>query len=308
MNDYLKTESGYQYLFSKIKVRYIFLDLFLILIFLSIVMAIIGIIYPPLETISDNREHPYYDFYYSSFVSIAFFIICQRILKKLNSEQIYTDQLLGKFPLNKKLWLSVFIVIAANIILLWGISLVNIFLNTVILQNQIAETNSNLIYDKDNLIVKILFWLVLFTFSVIILPITIELIRALILHRWGTKWGIITGILMSSCLFGLIGFSQGLLGFISLSIWNIIQALLYIKTRSLIPPIIGYAFLNFIGFASNFIVVNSAKTTVNPEITMSYLWVGIVLIIISVPALIYFLKIPKNILELPYIANDRPNS
>ncbi|MDJ0724560.1 MAG: hypothetical protein QNJ38_05555 [Prochloraceae cyanobacterium] len=113
---------------------------------------------------------------------------------------------------------------------------------------------------------------------------------------------------MSSFLDGLISFFQGILSLISLLIWNIIQAFLYIKTRSLIPAIISYALLYFINFVSLFIETNLDTITTNPEITFFYLWVGIIYIIMSIPALIYFLEIPKNIEALPYLANDRPNS
>ncbi len=309
MNDYLKTESGDRYLFSKMKVRYIFLELFLILMFLSIIMAIIGAIYPPLQEIIESQEHQFYPFFSLSLISLLCIAICHRIFKKLYTKQIYIKQLVGKFPFKKKLWMPVFITIAANILLCWGMGRVNRFLNTVIFQNPIAETNSNFIYDGDNLALKVIYWGLLFTIYVIILPITIEFIfRGLILHRWATKWGIIPGILMSSCLFGLIGLNDGLLGFTSFSIWNIIQALLYIKTRSLIPPIISYALLYFISFVSLFIEANLDTITTNPEITFFYLWVGIIYIIMSIPVLIYFLEIPKNIEALPYLANDRPNS
>ncbi len=310
MNEELKTQSNYQSLFSKVKVRYIFLDLFLLSILFGIILAIIILIYPPFEKIFQDTPDNYFSSFFSNITLIVYFIlILLRLFKKLNYQQIDISKIFGKFPSKKNIWGQVFILISASELLFWGINRVRLFFNTIVFPRLIEETRSNLIYDGNNIILNFIVLVLSFILEVVIMPITIEFIfRGLILHRWATKWGLIPGILISSFLYGLLALDSGFIGFIMFSIWGIIMSLLYIKTRSLIAPIIGLAFHLFIvTFMNDFIATYLVDEIPPPAITLQFLWVGILYIIMSLPSLIYFLKIPKNIAALPYIANEKMN-
>ncbi|MGF1488512.1 MAG: lysostaphin resistance A-like protein [Prochloraceae cyanobacterium] len=347
-------------LFSKLKVRHIFLKLFLLLfgfifalVNISGTIALIISIFNPAfgelffedDTFIEQLIDKNIFFLVAISYTFTFGVTCWLLLRTMKSNKIKIKPIIGKFSLKKRLWLSIFIVILANRILGYGVTQITLFCASLISQdfvkNALENTNESMIYNGDNFFLQFIYWLVfftslvsqdfvknalestnefiiynadyfflqviywllLFTITVIVAPITEEFIfRGAILHRWSTKWGIVAGILMSSFVFGLLHLN---IFVITISIGGIIYALLYIKTGSLLVPIIAHALNNFLFFVNFFLRDTLSIPRSSEEITILSLWYGIVNICMAVPALIYFLKMPKNIAALPYFSNQK---
>ncbi|HEY9638088.1 MAG TPA: CPBP family intramembrane glutamic endopeptidase [Coleofasciculaceae cyanobacterium] len=108
----------------------------------------------------------------------------------------------------------------------------------------------------------------------LVAPITEELIfRGILLHRWAIKWGVTPGLLLSTSLFAV--FHANIIG---LFVFGLMMALLYIRTRTLIVPIVCHALNNFIVIGLE--LVSTTSNTVEPtdllEQLHSYWWVGVV--------------------------------
>ncbi len=309
-------------LFSKLKVRHIFLKLFLLLfgfifalVNISGTIALIISIFNPAfgelffedDTFIEQLIDKNIFFLVAISYTFTFGVTCWLLLRTMKSNKIKIKPIIGKFSLKKRLWLSIFIVILANRILGYGVTQITLFCASLISQdfvkNALENTNESMIYNGDNFFLQFIYWLLLFTMTVIVAPITEEFIfRGAILHRWSTKWGIVAGILMSSFVFGLLHLN---IFVITISIGGIIYALLYIKTGSLLVPIIAHALNNFLFFVNFFLRDTLSIPRSSEEITILSLWYGIVNICMAVPALIYFLKMPKNIAALPYFSNQK---
>jgi hypothetical protein len=86
------------------------------------------------------------------------------------------------------------------------------------------------------------------------------------------------------------------------------MAVLYLKTRTLIVPIICHALNNLVAVGLELASQNSGTTEKFDVLTelRAYWWVGVVYIVLSAPWLITFLynNWPKPSLPLPYFANS----
>jgi uncharacterized protein len=70
-----------------------------------------------------------------------------------------------------------------------------------------------------------------------LVPIVEEFVfRGLLLHRWARKWGMTRGLLLSSFAFSLM--HKDLLGTF---VFGLVMALLYVRTQSLVVPIVCHA-------------------------------------------------------------------
>jgi hypothetical protein len=139
----------------------------------------------------------------------------------------------------------------------------------------------------------------------LVAPITEEfLFRGVLLHRWATKWGITPAILSSSILFGCVHANVNPFG---LSILGLVMALLYLKTRTLIVPMIAHFMNNSIVTFVQFLSMNFSRAPTNSANHHSWvdLWVGLLFIVLSAPFLVRFIykKWPNQRISLPYFAN-----
>jgi membrane protease YdiL (CAAX protease family) len=145
--------------------------------------------------------------------------------------------------------------------------------------------------------------LILFTVF-IVAPVTEEFIfRGVLLHRWTAKWGITPALLISALLFGLLHAN-----IIGLFVFGLMMALLYLKTRTLIVPIICHALNNLVAVGLELASQNSGTTERIDVLTelRTYWWVGLVYIVLSAPWLITFIynNWPKQSFCLPYFTNS----
>ena len=150
----------------------------------------------------------------------------------------------------------------------------------------------------------------LMLFSVVVVaPITEEFIfRGVLLHRWGTKWGVGPAIFLTSVLFGLL--HANLIG---LFVFGVVMALLYLSTRSLIVPIVAHAINNAI--ASGVELLTALTTpedlAINTlaEFRASW-WLGVLCLLVSAPWVLRYVVYhwPQPNAPLPYFANQAPRS
>ncbi len=150
----------------------------------------------------------------------------------------------------------------------------------------------------------------LMLFSVVVVaPITEEFIfRGVLLHRWGTKWGVGPAIFLTSVLFGLLHANV-----IGLFVFGVVTALLYLSTRSLIVPIVAHAINNAI--ASGVELLTALTTpedlAINTlaEFRASW-WLGVLCLLVSAPWVLRYVVYhwPQPNAPLPYFANQAPRS
>jgi membrane protease YdiL (CAAX protease family) len=107
--------------------------------------------------------------------------------------------------------------------------------------------------------------------TIILAPVTEEVLRVLALHRWSYKWSINRAVLLSSVCFAVLHVDL-LGGFL----FGVVMALLYIRLRTIWAPIAVHMTNNAV-FVS--LDVYSRHTGVIPEITVTvlrgYWWSGI---------------------------------
>jgi uncharacterized protein len=192
-----------------------------------------------------------------------------------------------------------------------GFSYLNLYGLSFILPNHVEK------YINEKYFTNI-FEIIPFAISAVILAPLIEefFVRGLVLHKWGLKWGIGSGILTSSLLFAMMHFRFDV---ISLFISGILFATLYFKTRNLISSILFHFFYNFLAVGLSIV---SFIGKLDGERTMStslqsyqsaakyFLWYPIFLVAISAPLLIYFIykNFPRNESILPYFLNEAKTS
>ncbi len=155
--------------------------------------------------------------------------------------------------------------------------------------------------------------ILLFLEIVVVAPIVEEFFfRGIILHRWATKWGVKPAIIASSILFGFCH-----LNFLGLSLFGVVMAILYLKTRSLIAPIFAHALNNAIAFV--WIVTEAKFSSVENASFLDQLlnnsaledfqaqwWQGVICFLVSLPFIWRFLSQnwSKNYTVLPYFTNS----
>ncbi|MEM1311114.1 MAG: type II CAAX endopeptidase family protein [Cyanobacteria bacterium P01_H01_bin.153] len=137
---------------------------------------------------------------------------------------------------------------------------------------------------------------------VVAAPILEEfLFRGFLLHRWGTRWNLPAAVLLSSILFGILHGNV-----IGLTMFGLIMALLYCRTGSLWAVIAVHALNNAIA-ASLEIITRLAGSTAPASLAdlRSNIWFGIVLLGISLPFLLKFIRRnwPQKQTPLPYFIN-----
>lgn len=138
---------------------------------------------------------------------------------------------------------------------------------------------------------------------VLIAPVTEEFIfRGVLLHRLALKWNLAIAIWVSSIIFGLLHPNP-----IGIAAVGFAWALLYIKTKSLVVPIIAHGMNNAIvvigEFATDFL---DSSNTSSAEMSGDEWIAGIFFLAISLPFILHFIyrRFPQKNQILPYFANQ----
>jgi membrane protease YdiL (CAAX protease family) len=127
------------------------------------------------------------------------------------------------------------------------------------------------------------------------------LFRGFLLHRWGTRWNPPVAVLMTSVLFGILHGNV-----IGLTLFGLVMALLYLRTNSLGVAIAIHALNNAI--AASLEVISRLTGNAEPaslEEFRSGVWFGAILLTVSMPFLIRFIRRnwPTKDTPLPYWVN-----
>lgn len=145
--------------------------------------------------------------------------------------------------------------------------------------------------------------------GVIIAPVIEEILfRGILLHRWSIKWDNQRAMLVSSLVFAIPHMDS----FFGNFVFGVVMGMLYIKTRTLIVPIISHMLNNAAAFGLGIFNVffMSAKTVDVLDEFRSYVWFGVLCTVLSVPWTVYFIR--KNWAvtndELPHIEARRTSS
>ena len=127
------------------------------------------------------------------------------------------------------------------------------------------------------------------------------LFRGIILHRWAEKWGPSKALWSSAFLFGVLHAN-----FVGLTMFGLVMGLLYLRTRTLIVPIVCHAFNNAIAIAFNLLPGDSPDPTLTLEQFRAGWWMGVVCLTLALPWLLQFIlrNWPHRDAQFPYGLNS----
>jgi membrane protease YdiL (CAAX protease family) len=143
--------------------------------------------------------------------------------------------------------------------------------------------------------------------TVVFAPVAEEFIfRGILLQRWSFKWGLRTGIVLSSILFGALHVNNP----VGLTMFGLIMALLYVRTRSLWTPILAHTLNNLLSVLPELLTSETDAPSLTLADFQSSWWVGLVFLGLSAPILIHFIRRnwPGMGAPLPYMVNASQDS
>lgn len=201
--------------------------------------------------------------------------------------------LLGRIPSNYNWWLVLLVGIAcltfsvgASIVVMYLIAQLNSeFVNDLLSENPFSEDP-----------VSLFFLLVIFA------PLLEETVfRGLFFSRVSKKWGITTGIIVSSLVFGLLHPINP----IGALIFGITACVVYVETRTLWTSISIHSLNNLIVWILMFAEENSDMTQVSSEFLGEYLYQGYIAMLVGGLIISILLKRwwPVKGSYIPYQAN-----
>lgn len=140
--------------------------------------------------------------------------------------------------------------------------------------------------------------------AVVLAPVLEEtLFRGILVNRWGYRWGLPTALIVSSIAFGILHANPFGIGIVGL-----VAALLYLRTGTLIVPIVFHATNNLVGILGEFLPNGSGPLDVAAEIqaVRDDVGLGVILVAVSLPILVWYIRRqwPARDAALPYSAAD----
>lgn len=142
-----------------------------------------------------------------------------------------------------------------------------------------------------------------FLSTVLIAPVFEELVfRGIIFQRWAYRWNVRVAIVLSSLVFALLHFS------FSTFIVGIVLSLIYIRTRTLLIPIIMHALNNLLSTSIiiySLIFFGKEKTFEVSQFTAAELYLAVGVVVLTLPLLVYYIykNWPTKTTRLPYSVN-----
>ncbi len=272
--------------FDRLKVRYLVLAFVIINVTIAIGLSAIGIgvrhkLFTPL-------------IYLSSFTAT-----CVWIWNRCQQAEIDLRQVIGKLDRQVRWWRIIGLAIAglifsfsSFIVCLGVISHVFPHFTERVLVS-LTKSNSLTASVDTTLLDRLLVFLML----VVVAPLAEELIfRGVILNRWAQKWSLPTSVIATSLLFGCLHINP-----IGISMFGLVQALLYLKTKTLWVPIATHAVNNFIVFCMTLAadVRSTEPTSLSLQSLQSSFWSGLVMMSISLFFLGRFIRRNFPFKQLP---------
>lgn len=281
--------------FYRIKVRQIFLCLILVLFGLSVQMVTISYIFK-----FDSKDPVV-----APFSGLLTFILTGAWLRRqCNLVGINLKQLIGKIPNNYQ-WLPLIGLVIARDLFSRGILRLSYYPISFIAPSFVENLlNKNSFSDVSETFAPALYYLLERVVSLVVAPIFRAFVfQGIALHRWTAKWGIRPAILVLCLIFGVMSYTNVLDGISQVLIYT----LLYIKTRTLIIPIIAWmldrALIILIG--EGFRIYRSTTGLSTLEQFRSEWPLGVFFLVLSAPWLVRFIykNWPRPNKQLPYFAN-----
>lgn len=292
--------------FSEFKTRYIAVDfIFAFAVTLPFVVAAM-LLLPELfiDSLTQNASNPYslyMNIYYIAFSLISFLAI----LKRAKRSNVVSDFLIGSAAIKSIKWIPLLSLFYGILTLEYGISALSTFVSYHVspemTQRAVEASELGLIPDSSgSLFGQILSFLVAAVSLVIVAPITEEYIfRGILLHRFTHKWGKTVGIIVSSVMFGAVHFN---IHAISIGVGGLLYALVYLRTRNLLFPILLHSIHN-----AYVLVMNVANQWIQADTqglaVWASLWNGAVYVFLGLPIVLFFCKWPRRESMMPYDFN-----
>ncbi|MEO0868749.1 MAG: CPBP family intramembrane glutamic endopeptidase, partial [Cyanobacteria bacterium J06642_11] len=212
---------------------------------------------------------------------LIFGIMCLTLLVAGQQAGLSLKRLFGQapqFPWGYGLLLitSMFIFsLSSSLLLFYGIS----FFAPGFVETRLSES----LLDGKTAVPQLYRFLMLFV-VLVFAPIAEEFIfRGVLLQRWAIRWNLPVGILLSSVLFGMLHLNNPL----GLTMFGVIMALLYIRTRSLWVPILAHALNNIVSVTPE-LLVSTPETFDLAEFQESW-WIALVGLCLAIPTLGHFI-------------------
>lgn len=229
---------------------------------------------------------------------LFYIIISYWIIRNFERVHIDYHKFIGDFPYDYN-WLSLFTIIFAVIILTLGMGELSRYILSTIDPNFLNHLPStSLFYTPHETPLAPFLNFMDFIIAVIIAPIVEEfLFRGVLLHRFTIKWGVKWAIFGSSIIFGL-GHSDVIGAFT----FAIVMCILYIKTASLLVPILAHMTNNMLAYGTQIMSTFSPSNQYGYTISSHDLLVALLLLAISIVIIIYFLyqNWPQRFWRPPY--------
>lgn len=210
------------------------------------------------------------------------------ILGNIKRMKINFKLFVGNLPMKSDLisivvivLLLAFFTIGTTIITIYFISLISPRYANELLNIRGLNFSNPLYYNIFNILI-----------SVILAPIVEEfLYRGILLYKFSFKQNIRLGIIISSLFFGILH-----IDLIGSFVFGIIMCLLYLKTKTLVIPIMSHSLYNFIFLIVEQYYYTQHVVQVNMEEFQQYIIWGIIFLCIFLPFIIvYIFKHFKNI-------------
>lgn len=142
--------------------------------------------------------------------------------------------------------------------------------------------------------------------AVVAIAPTVEetLFRSMLINRWGTRWRLSTAVIASSLFFGVIHMTF----FVGPAMLGMVLAVMYIRSRTLIVPIVVHAANNFIAVALGFWLEAGTELQDQAADGVAEPLTGAALMAVTLPVLIWYLRRhwPARNATIPYLAADEP--
>ena len=125
--------------------------------------------------------------------------------------------------------------------------------------------------------------------AVVIAPLVEEvLFRGVLVNRWGVKWGLRTGIVASSVLFGVLHLVDTVGG----TVFGLVTAVLYLRTRTLIVPIALHAANNAVYAVAELMFPSAGPLVLADELREieSMALPGLGMAAVTLPVLVWYLR------------------
>lgn len=267
----------------------------------ALISVVVGTIYS-LLSLAHVLPWPYEDPISTPLLFVvSFCLLCGLIYGGCRWNHLRLGPLFGPPPLGLPWWYLLLLV--SSVLLFSYSSFALIFYPISLLAPDFVEAQLSKQLIKVTTALPELYRALMIFVTVLFAPLAEEFIfRGILLQRWGVKWGLRSGVLISSLLFGALHVNNP----VGLTMFGLIMALLYIRTRSLWTPILAHALNNLFSILPELLYPSrSNNSTLTVETFQDSWWLGLVFLLLSAPILVHFIRSswPRAVAPLPYLVN-----